>query len=402
MPNVNIPTNVLVGTEGLVVDRTLYGSEANRRAKRLIANSSGSRIDMADRRFNEENDGSGRLNFSMQPGDDRREFAIDFTGFTEHLGGNAPNVFVAFKNTLDAFDPSGRFASEARIHSQVFSGKIAKLLDGVIDPEQFKVLPKAERFAREGYFVPNSGKDATNLRYKTKHGPERYTLPGNENQGEDFFISTTAKDTTVWQQLVARIHANPANRLMLMPAKNKLPPSIEDQVLRVTDLATFNQGEAIDFLKRRNGELLEHVRAAGGEQRSDLLAMAVCIMGPQRALITNGPFAVSLYDKRTQNLVTVNPPAVEESRKIVREQLRQNLINTVPIFTGCGDTLIGVFMALEKLAHQGTIDLSPKQILQLAVTISSVHAWNPASNIAYLEPNDIRGIVKDAVTKEAA
>ena len=135
--------------------------------------------------------------------------------------------------------------------------------------------------------------------------------------------------------------------------------------------------------------------------------MAISIMGPKRVLITNGPYAVALYEHGMKEPIMVQPPAVDASRDIVRDKVKSIVISEIPIFTGCGDTLVGVFMALEKLTRMGIMELKKEEQLQLAVNISSFQAWNPASHIGGLKPEDIRELAKtkpdtNAVTLKAA
>lgn len=398
--------NVLVGKSGLVVDEQLRGAVPNRELKRLVPTIQGDRLQMHNRRVyegKEEGDTqkNNTLAFDTERHSQERPYRLSYPKGPQYIGGNAMNVGLNYMSTMKAFDATGELAAEMHFHAQVTSATVHELLGKDIDMAQFHVYPGAESETREGHFLPRSGgKEALHLGHTPNFKKEDYALPGSREHGEDFFISSTWKNTNIWRQLTDRVKQNPDNRLILMPGRNKLPNDVEDEVMKSTDLVTFNVREAEAFLRRRNPELLAHIEGAG-TNRSGLLAMAVCIMGPKRALITNGGSVVSLYDRDTGETITVKPPAIEASQQIVREKLG-GVMTTVPIFTGCGDAVIGVFIALEKLTRQNVLQLSPKEQLQLAVTISSCHAWNPSSNIVYMQPKELRAIADTAVTRMAA
>ncbi len=385
--------NVHIRQRGLVVDTTLHNPKPNQAAKREIRDTQVLIRDTHE--FTRPNGVSG-LAFNTEAHQHDRKYEIDHEGSHTSIGGNAVNVGIAYLNTLRAFDTTGTLAPETFFHSKVTNAEVQRLLQGVIPDEQYQLSSRPKSETREGYYVPHQDR----LLYLAVHKPhlqeEHDPLGGDQHRAETHFISSTAEKTPVWHELIARIKNNPGSNLVLMPGKNRLTESVEDEVMKVTDLITFNKAEAVAYLKRRHPDLLKNI-----EERTDLLAMAISVMGPQRALITNGGDTVALYERGMKEAILVEPPAIEASREIVRDKVQNIVTSAIPIYTGCGDTLVGVFMALEKLTKVGTLDLSIKEQLQLAVNISSCHAWSPASNISYLQPNQMRQLAK-AVTKKAA
>ncbi len=395
--------NVHVRGRGIVVDTTLKNPEPNRAFKRMLAEKEkGNPLLLRDVHNLQRRNGKSALAFSTKPDQDTRRYKIDYDESVRSLGGNGINVGIAYLNTLRAFDSTGTLAPETVFHSRVFNRQIEELLKGVIPPEQFHLSSRPDRTPRKVYWIPHEG----DLLYLPVHTPhlqkEQDPLGGNADDAETHFISSTADQTPVWTDLIARVKRNPESHLVVMPGRNNVPPETEHELMQVTDLVTFNREEAERYLGRTNSNLLAEVKK-GGPDNTGILAMAISITGPKRVLITNGPYAVALYERGMKEAIMVSPPAVASSRDIIRDKVKSIVISEMPIFTGCGDTLVGVFMALEKLTRMGIMELKKEEQLQLAVNISSFQAWNPASHIGALQPSDLQALADtNPVTKMAA
>lgn len=324
---------------------------------------------------------------------------IDFTQAVTQPGGNAVNTAVAYQKTLDAFDVYGVLGTQTYFHSLTTNIQLQRLLHDVIGREQTLIPLRPTPQIRQGWYVPTKQEEGY-LSYTPDFAPEQYALPGREGRAQDFFVSSTPPETSTWKQLIDRKYLNPNTNIYMAPGRSIVPPEIEDQLLRATDLIAYNASEAIAFLRRKRPAILENIKF--DDDSSDLLAMALCIFGPRRALVTNKDKNVSLCDNATGEVITVKPPETAVIQSIIQNSIGRTLGKKEISFTGCGDTLLGVFLALEKLEKTGQIQLSPREQLWLATVISRFHGWSSQPNIEYLRRSDFQNIARTSVAKMAA
>ena len=324
---------------------------------------------------------------------------IDYTQAETQPGGNTVNTAVAYQKTLETFDAYGVLGPQTFFHSLTTNLQLRDLMHRVIGETQTYIPQSPDTDIRQGWYVPGK-QDESYLSYTPNFNPEKYALPGREGVGQDFFISSTSPETTAWKLLIDRKHHSTKTNITIAPGRSTIPSDVEDDVLRATDLIAFNAGEARAFLQRKRPNLLESIRSEG--DASHVLAMALCLTGPRRALVTNKDKTVSLCDNLTGEIITVKPPDLEAIQAIIQESIGVTLGKKEVSFTGCGDTLLGVFMALEKLAKTGQLQLSPREQLTVATTISRFHGWSPKPNIEYLDRDNFQKIVATSVTKVAA
>lgn len=398
---VNVPTIILADERGVVLDSHMKGVRPSKETERFVRTSS-QRVEIKNPRHT-YGEGLKTLEFEAY----RRKFAIDFHDVQSHLGGNALNTGAAIQKMLVTFDAYGALIPETTFHTLTNTMGVRMQVDKIFGQGQ-GVLPPEPNTGRSGWYVPRQqGGESLYLSHTPDRPHRNYQIPGDPYAPQDIFISSASPRSSAWSQILHRVAVNPATRLLLSPGRNQLEPELEEKILRATHLIALNKSEAWDLLARINPNLLISVFGTSktmpqNKDLASILARAICIMGPQRALVTNGGSTVALYDSSKEELITIEPPTVQEIQEFTRETLGRSIGPKEVSLIGCGDTLLGVFIGLEKLAQSGQLKLSTKEQLQVATTMARLHGWNPKPNIHEMPTEDIRRITENAVTKMAA
>ncbi len=398
---VNVPTIILADKRGVVLDSHLKGVRPSKETERFVR-TSGQRVEIKNPR-QVCREGSKTLEFEAY----KREFAIDFHHAQSHLGGNALNTGAAIQQMFNTFDAYGVLIPGTTFHTLTNTMGVRMEVSRIFGEGQ-SILPSEPNIGRSGWYIPRQQSGESLYLSHTPDSPHSdYQIPGDPYASQDIFISSASPKSSAWNQILHRVAVNPATRLLLSPGRNQLEPELEEKILKATHLIALNKNEAWDLLARTNPNLLMAVFGTSktmpnNKDLASILAKAVCIMGPRHALVTNGGSTVALYDSNKQELVTIEPPTIEEIRAFTRETLGRNLEAQEISLIGCGDTLLGVFIALEKLVQSGQLQLSTKEQLQVATTMARLHGWNPKPNIHGMPQRDIEKITQNAVTKMAA
>lgn len=401
--------NFLAGRHGIVFDTRIKDPIICHNLKIVIDDTDGARIPIQEPVIRPLTPNRQRLSFQAR--ESKKDCTIDFSHADTQLGGNTLNTAIAYQRTLRTFAETGDLADQTRFQSFITGHQIQQTLRGVFAPQQINTPPKTQvEYARHGYyFKPKQTGEDRYLAHTPSYAPDVHDF-GKDTVPGDFFLSTTNPKTNVWQQLLRRKQQAPQTRIILAPGKSLPPKAYENDILSSTNLLAMNKAEALEFLLQRNPDALKQIEQFHGAPLAELplrriseeLARAICKMGPERALVTNGGTWVSLYNRVEGRLIQVEPPSIEGIQDVVREAIGKKLGNKEISFIGCGDTLLGVFLAMEKLSQNNAWKLDTADQLRLAVAISRYHSWNPSPNIANITSENLRAIAKKVVTQKAA
>jgi hypothetical protein len=366
------------------------------------------RIPVSGYKVNGEGNGH-HLAFRIE-GSSHGDYRVNYEKDRTAIGGNTYNTARAYQKTLEAFDTHGALHSSTFFHTQLISAHLHDELEQTFGAGQY-FMPEGRPKdpLRHGWFVrpPDGGKEHIYLSHTPRYEPENYELPGTHTQGKSYMISSTGHHSQEWQRLIDAKNQDPTTQIILSPGRNYIPPDVEPELLSKTSLLAMNVKEASNFLQRANPQLFRYIHNEEGKARSSqdtakLLAQAIGSMGPESVLVTNGGYSVALYEHAADTLTTVNPPSITDIKDLVRESLGHTLAEEEVSFIGCGDTLLGVFLAMQKLTASGQVSLSTQEQLQIAVNIARYHGWSLEPHIGYMAREEVEKIAAMSVTKMAA
>ncbi|MBP7898431.1 hypothetical protein KAZ92_00570 [Candidatus Gracilibacteria bacterium] len=400
------PTTIfLSGKRGVVSDTQFRGEvepcDNVRRAVRGAKAQGSSRLAIQKPQIRIDEGGGTVLTF--EPGDRKTPCTIQYKDSETAFGGNTYNTAVAYQTTLEAFDTYGAHIASTLFHTEIVSRALRDELERVFGDRQFAMpQPPVREPMRLGWYLPEEKpKSGANehfyLSHTPQHAPINYDLPGTKLRGKTYVISSTEPSSKEWKQLIEAKNQDPTTAIVVSPGRNQMSLDLEREVLEKVDLIAFNMREAKDFLGRVNPQLLAYVENEGKNGISNyeiakLLAKAVCIMGPKSALVTNGGYSVAFYSSQADQLTSVDPPRVLDLQDLIRQSIGKTLPDQEVSFIGCGDTLLGVFLALQKLEKSGQTPFSTQEQLQIAVNIARYHGWSSKPNIQYLGAGDFQKI----------
>lgn len=400
------PTTIfLSGKRGVVADTQFRGKvepcSNTRRAVQGAKAKGSSRLAIQNPRI--RIDGSRDEVLAFEPEAQKTPCVVEYKNSETAFGGNTYNTAVAYQKTLEAFDAYGAHIASTIFHTEIVSKALRDELERVFGNRQFAMPPRPIRESvRLGWYLPeenptSGGNEHFYLSHTPQHEPINYELPGKKLRGKTYVISSTEPDSKEWKQLLEAKNQDPTTAIVVSPGRNQMNLDLEREVLEKVDLIAFNMREAKDFLGRLNPRLLAYVeneskKGISNHEIAKLLAKAVCILGPRSALVTNGGYSVAFYDAQASELTSVDPPRVLDLQDLIRESIGKALPDQEVSFIGCGDTLLGVFLALQKLEKSRQIPFSTQEQLQIAVNIARYHGWSSKPNIQYLGAGDFQKI----------
>lgn len=319
---------------------------------------------------------------------DGREHQIDFQDYSVHLGGNTFNTATAMTIIRDAFEnPSEQ--PQHLFYTHVYNAKIHEDLTGVFGRNGVFNNPAGNAsVVRKGYFIPKSNNKSDGW-YVSQTPEYAYREAKMAGMGSDFFFSSLHSESTLMERLIKRKKQSPKTQITMAPGKQQLAEGLDPDFSAIITLEAMNAREAIKLL----GD--EAPRGLEGEALVKEMATLLANKGPEQVLITNGGLPVTHYDRIHDVHTVAQPPSVETMQKLIWDLHGEKLADQDVSRIGCGDTLLGVFMGLQKIRNQrGNGFMTCEQALQFSVIISRYHAWDKRPNIVEIDQEFLKKLAR--------
>ncbi len=315
------------------------------------------------------------LKFTTRNGE---EGEIRFKAAAKGWGGNTYNTAVAYHTIQNALGVANDPAAQMQYYTHIVNDQLREVYREQFGRGATIESNKPKPVSRQGFYIPkrDNPSDGTYIS-QTPHYP--YEEMPIARYGADYFFSSLHPESTLVQRLEARAQSANDMKIYVAPGKQQLREGFPPEFLERIYLQAMNAKEAQKLLG------IQASKKLNGVELVKELSRKLSELGPQNILLTNGGLPIAHYDREKDIHTVIEPPRPEEIRRLASDLHGQEIPEQDVSRIGCGDALLGAFMALEQIRSQRGKRISLEQSLQLSVTISRYHAWSKNPNIAYMD-----------------
>jgi|GEM_PF-3900778 hypothetical protein len=335
---------------------------------------------------------------------DHGHLVLNVVGARIAMGGNAFNTYVAFTKLLHSLQEQGHTKVNESMrfhgrHSEQLEAALSVLNDAVDMVHPDLVDPMETVRLRMGFVLHDSSTEQRDpIHFSLPPTPiETGTLPDQPT----VFVSSSGSDIN--EELRAYWDRNPEGRVYLAPGSKQIDRGIPLETLRKVHFLNCNTKEAKKIALGIKRELMEtspdqipdFFLALSDDPRQvtpDQLREVFEYLDIPEVRMTAGAKGTFFISDGELGHCPIYERSDELIRYLLLHEDMQGVVNErtekEPDFNGCGDTRLGIELALEKA---GVKDIHAR--LKLAALFATIQTFNPSPNILDFPPNVIQEMI---------